>query len=607
VIDDFHLGDWLIQPSLHRVSRGSESVHLEPKAIEVLLCLTQRAGEVVTKQEILDTVWPNTFVEEVALARCVSELRKVLGDNAKAPAFIETIPKRGYRLVATISRGSRPIVARSRVSTLALAAVALVLLVAVVATYRLRQPKQVPRSAAMIGSIAVLPLRSLAGQPNEEYILDGMTQMIITSLTRLGPRKVISFGSTLHYKNSEKPLSQIAQELEADALVEGTIFRRGDRVRVNVELIDAQTGRNVWAGSYERPAQDLFNLQADVARAIAMAIEPAFSHSPKNLLVRGSVSEQAYEAYLRGLYHLNRGMSESAVREAIVQFQSAIAVEPRYADAYAALALSYFSLSELWIPPREAMPKAKAAATKALEIDEQLASAHTSVALVAAYYEWNWQTAGSEFRRAVELNPSDPAAHEEYGRYLGLTGDGSGAVREVEIARELDPLSLSVNRTLGIVYTQAGRYDDAIRQMKHRLAMEASPGAGRFHLGNAYAKKGMFDEALAQFDLMVPHDSPHRIAAVGGVYVQMGRKADAEAMLAELKEMRKRRWVSSYSIAGIEAALGRRRDAIKSLQVAYDERDEGLLKLKVDHGLDSLRSEPEFRQLMAQVFPSASN
>jgi TolB-like protein/DNA-binding winged helix-turn-helix (wHTH) protein len=605
VNDDFHLGDWLFQPSLHRLSRGTESVHLEPKTIEVLLCLTQRAGEVVTKQEILETVWPDTFVEEVALARCVSELRKILGDNPKAPAFIETIPKRGYRLLAAVSGGSHPVIPRSHVSRLALAIVALVLLAAAVGTYRLQRPKPAPRNAATIGTVAVLPLRSLPGQPNEDYIVDGMTQMIITSLTRLGPRKVISYGSTLHYKDSKKPLSQIAQELDVDALVEGTILRRGDRARVNVELIDAQTGRNVWAGSYERPAQDLFNLQADVARAIAIAIEPALSHRSNNLLARGGVSEQAYEAYLRGWHHLNRSTSEPAVREAIVQFQSAIAAEPRYADAYAALAVAYFSLSELWMPPREAMPKAKAAATKALEIDEQLASAHTSVALVEAYYEWNWQAAGNEFRRAVELNPSDPAAHEEYGRFLGLMGDGSEAVSQVEIARELDPLSLSVNRTLGIVYNQAGRYDDAIRQMKHRLAMDASPGAGRFHLGNAYAKKGMFDEALAQFDLILPHDSPHRIAALGGLYVQMGRKADAETMLAQLKEMKKHRWVSSYSIAGIESALGHRHNAIHSLQLAYDERDEGLMKLRVDRGFDSLRPEPEFRRLMAQVFPSA--
>ena len=605
--DDFHLGHWLIQPSLHRLARGSESVHLEPKTIEVLLCLTRRAGEVVTKQEILDTVWPDTFVEEVALARCISELRKILGDNAKAPVFIETIPKRGYRLVATVSNGSRRVVPRSLIRTLTVATVALVLLVAAVATYRQQRPKPAPRNTATILSVAVLPLRSLAGQPNEDYVVDGMTQMIITSLTRLGQLKVISFASALQYKNSRKALSQIAQELHVDGLVQGTIFRRGDRVRINVELSDAQTGRNIWAGSYERPAHDLFSLQADVAGAIATAIQPALTHSPNNLFVRGGVSEEAYEAYLRGWYHLNRSTSEEAIRKAITEFQSSINAEPRYADAYAALALSYFSLSGLWIPPREAMPKAKAAASKALELDAQLASAHTSVGVVDAYYEWNWQAAGAEFQRAVELNPSDSTAHEEYGRYLGLMGDGSGAVREVEIARDLDPLSLSVNRTLGIVYTQAGRYDDAIRQMKHRLAMDAAPGAGRFHLGNAYAKKGMFREALVQFDLILPPDSPNRIAALGGVYAQMGRKADGEAMLAQLKEMKKRRWVSSYSIAGIEAALGHRRDAIQSLQVAYDERDEGLMKLKVDRGLDPLRSEPEFRKLMARVFPSASS
>ena len=604
--DEFFLRDWLVQPSLNRLTRGNETIRIAPKTMELLVCLAQRSGEVVTRQEILDTVWPDTFVEEAALSRSVSELRKILGYQAKTPAFVETIPKRGYRLVASV--GSAP----SRADRRWLVGAAAALLIAVLATIAVmvihQRQRRPPRAGepATITMIAVLPLRSAAGQPNDEFVIDGMTQMIITSLTRLGSTKVISFGSAIQYKASRKPLSQIAQELHADGVVQGMIFRRGDRVRVNVELIEARTGSNLWAGSYERSTADLLNLQDDVARAITTAIQPVLTHKPAKVPVRDGVSKEAYDAYLRGWYHLNHGTSEPAVRQAIEELQAATAAAPRFADAYAALAMAYFWMSEMWMPPRESMPKAKAAAMKALELDEQLASAHTSLGVVQAYYEWNWQSARAELQRAVELNPSDAAAHVEFGRYLGLMGEADAAVREVEIARDLDPLSLDVNRTLGIVYTQAGRYDDAIRQMKHRLEMDASPGAGRFHLGNAYAKKGMYAEALEQFDLIQPRDNPARISALGGLYAQMGRPAEAEAMLTQLKAMKRHRWVSSYSIAGLEAALGHRQRAIEALQVAYDERDEGLLHLMTDRDFDPLRGDPKFQQLMARIFPSTA-
>lgn len=598
--EDFQLGDWLVQPSLGRVSDGVRSVHVEPRTVEVLLCLAQRPGEVVPKQEILDRVWPDTTVEEVALARCISELRKVFGDDPRNPTFIETIPKRGYRLVATISDAPSAPVPRVLPRASVMVGMTLILVAAALTANRLI-PRPTATTNTQIDAVAVLPLRALPGPSIDEFIVDGTTQMVIASLTQIGPRKVISFESARRYKNSRKPLSRIARDLGVDALVQGTMVRRGDRIRVNVELIEAQSARNVWAGSYERPAHDLFDLQADVALAISRAIGPALGERAGRLMPRRRVSGDAYAAYLRGLYHLSRGTSEPIIREAITHFQAAIAAEPRYADAYTGLARCHYALSGLWVAPSEAMPLARQAAVMALELDAQLALAHTLLGIAEAY-EWNWEAAGRAFRRAVELNPHDPHVREEYGRYLGVMGRADEALRELEIARELDPLSLSVNRTMGIVYNQAGRYDDAILQMKHRLAMDASAGAGRFHLGTAYANKGMFAEALAQFDQILPRDGPWRIAALGYVYARMGRTAEAEAKLAELKEMRKRRWVSHYTLARIETALGHREEALKSLRAAYQHREGGLIALKVDRGFDPLRSEPEFRRLVECVF-----
>lgn len=601
---DFQLGDWLVQPSLGSVSQGAHRVHVEPKTLEVLLCLAQRPGEVVTKQQLLDTVWPDTIVEEIALARCVSELRKIFGDDPRDPTFIETIPKRGYRLVAPL--GPAPPLhdppVRSR-GPVAFGIALLFLIVAAATAHRfVRQPPQTDK--APIDAVAVLPFRALPAHSIDEFIVDGTTQMVIASLTQLRPRKVISFESVRHFQKSGKSLSEIARDLRVDAFVQGTIVRHGDRIRVNVELIDATSARNLWAGAYERPARELIDLHADVAVALSRALGVSPGARPETRFARRRVGGDAYAAYLRGWYHLNRSTSEPVIREALAHFQSAIAAEPQFADAYAGLARCYLSLSGLWVSPDEAMPRAREAATKALELDASLASAHTAVGLIEAYH-WNWEAARHALHRAVQLNPHDPHAHEEYGRYLGSIGETEEAVRELEIARELDPLSLSVNRTLGIVYNQAGRYDDAIRQMKHRLAMDTSPGAGRFHLGSAYANKGMFAAALEQYDQILPRDGPWRIAALGHLYASMGRTAEAEAKLAELREMKKRRWVPHYTLARIETALGQRDEALKSLRAAYDARERGLIALKVDRAFDPLRSEPEFRQLVASVFPPA--
>lgn len=461
-----------------------------------------------------------------------------------------------------------------------------------------------PLGGTRIRSLAVLPLQNLSGDPAQEYFADGMTEELITDLSKIEAIMVISRTSAMRYKGSSKSLPEIARELNVDALVEGSVERAGDRVRITAQLIYAPTDTHLWADSYERNLQDVLSLQDEVARDIAEKIKIRLTPAEKARLTSSRpVDAQAYQSYLEGRYYWSM-RTEDGLNEGIKYFKKAIERDPRYALAYAGLAESYFTLAGYRvIPGREAFPQAKEAAFKALEIDEGLSEAHTAMAAVLAENDFDLSAAEKEIRRAIELNPNYATAHQWYAEIilvpLGRRGE---AIAEMERAQQLDPLSLAINTDFGYILYLEREPDQAIAQLQKTLEMYRSFPAPHLYLARAYLQKKMVTEAMQEFQTAVTLSSGHPFyrAWLGYGYAVSGNRQEANRILEELARPTGR-YVSSYDLAAICAGLGRRQDAVKWLQKAYDERASHFHHMGVEPVFDPLRSEPGFQELARKI------
>jgi TolB-like protein/Flp pilus assembly protein TadD len=454
-----------------------------------------------------------------------------------------------------------------------------------------------------IRSLAVLPLRNLSGDPGQEYFADGMTEELITDLAKIGPLRVISRTSVMHYKGSDRPLPEIARALNVDAIVEGSVLRSKDRVRITAQLVEGTSDRHLWAESYERDLKDVLALQSEVAQAIASQIEVTLSPAAEAGLARGArpVSSEAHEAYLKGRYHWNRRMPAD-LKKSIEYFQQAIEREPDYGLAYAALSLAYVTFATWWVePPTRAFPRARAAALKALEVDEGLADAHTALANTKCLYEWDWSGAEREFRRVTELSPNDPTAHEDYGFCLALMGRIEEAIAEVKLARDLDPLSLSINGHLGEIYRLARQYDAAIDQF--RKAQDLNPSFPQPHawMAMTYAHMGRLKEGLVEGEA-AQRFWGQPLPMNGYVLALSGRRAEALDILAGVRHGRT--YFPPFFEAMIYAGLGEDDRMFEALERAFVEREDGVSRLKVDPTFDRWRSDPRFKVLLRRMnFP----
>ncbi|MEE9568621.1 MAG: tetratricopeptide repeat protein, partial [Candidatus Binatia bacterium] len=462
-------------------------------------------------------------------------------------------------------------------------------------------------SPGRIDSLAVLPLKNLMRDPEQDYFVEGMHAAMITDLSKIGSLKVISRTSVMPYNNTKKSVPEIARELGVDAVVEGSVLRAGDRVRITAQLIEAATDRHLWADSYERDLSDVLGLQSEVARAIADEIKIKLTLQEQSRLASSrSVNPQAHEAYLRGRYDWNK-KTESGFKKAIEYFQQAVEIDPVHAPAYAGLADSYNMLAaESILPPKEAYAMAKAAAVKALEIDDTLGEAHVSLASIMENYDWNWAGAEREYQRAIKLNPGYPTAHEWYASFLRNMGQHDEAITEIKQAQALDPLSLPINATFGRILISAGLYDQAIDQ--HREAAKLYPKHATSHhvLGKAYLRKGMYEEAIAEFQMArrLFGDKPELVWGLGHAYTGAGKRTEALQMLRQLKEMSNRGYVPSFYIALLYVALGENDQALTWLEKAYEEHHPNMVWLKMDPCLDPLRSAPRFQSLLRRMnFP----
>jgi TolB-like protein/DNA-binding winged helix-turn-helix (wHTH) protein/Flp pilus assembly protein TadD len=619
-----------------RVQKGGSRQKITPRAFEVLVYLLEHPGRIVEKQELFDEVWKERFVTDNALSRIIKEIRQVIGDDADAPQYIETIPKRGYRFIAEVtnveaetltaaservapapghSEGrdrERPPIASDRNSKRLhltqrwqMTAVGLVALMLAAIVYVKVFRGSSSLSEGDIKSLAVLPLQNLSGDPSQEYFADGMTDALIGDLAKIRGLKVISRTSAMRYKGTNKPLREIASELRVDAMIEGTVLRSGDRVQVRAQLIHAATDRHLWSETYERDLRDVLALQSEIAQAVVREIQIKIMPAERaRLTPNRPINRKAFDDYLQGRYLYWNRRTEENLHKAISFFQSAVREDPAYAPAYVGLADCYNSLGSVMISartPMEARAQAEAAASKALEIDNEMAEAHVALGFVK-HFNWDWAAAEQEYKRAIELNPNYAQAHSSYGSFLVSKGRFEEAIAETNRAQELDPFSLAISAHRGFILENARRYDEAIEQLRRVIAMDQDNFQAHWYLGHTYAASGRFAEAIAASEKAAALSrTPGALGFLGMCYGLAGRKAEANKVLNELLELNRRRYVTPPALANVYIGLDDKDQAFFWLEKAYQERSYYLAYLKVFPADDPLRSDPRLDDLLRRM------
>jgi TolB-like protein/DNA-binding winged helix-turn-helix (wHTH) protein/Tfp pilus assembly protein PilF len=616
---DFQVGFWLVSPKLNRIERDGRKLHLEPKAMQVLVCLAEQQGEVVSKEQLIHTVWADTFVTDHVLTHSISELRRAFEDDTKQPRVIETVPKGGYRLIASVTRGSPragteavPQAPASRRFRVIYGAGFLFVLVLLTVTYfgssrLLRQSAPLDKKVML----AVLPFENLSGDPEQEYFTDGMTEEMITRLGQLNPERlgVIARGSVVHYKHNDKAMDQIGRELGVQYVLAGSIRRIGNHVRVSAQLIQVSDQTNLWAQSYDHDLQDILALQSDVAADIANGIRLKLSAQRQTQLAKTSpVNPEAYEAYLRGRYHIFR-FSEADFRKAMEYFERSIRLDPQYAPAYAGVAHVWVSLGNQGVVSlEEAIPKARAAALKAIELDRTLSEAYAALAWIEVGYDWNLPAALQELQNAIEINPNDPPAHHHYAYCLWIMGKPEAALEEMKRARDLDPLSLFFNDEMGVAFEWQQQYDKAIEWFQK--AMELDPNWVPVHidLGIAYVKTARYEQGITEIRraIILPGGGEGFYSASGRLwlawaYAASGKKDLARKILNEASREPNSKHHAALDIARGYVALGDKKEAFAWLERAYSAHERDLIFLRRMDDFDPIRSDPRFEDLLRRI------
>jgi TolB-like protein/DNA-binding winged helix-turn-helix (wHTH) protein/Flp pilus assembly protein TadD len=626
------------------LQKQGRKIRLEGQPVQILICLLENPGELVTREELHRKLWPaDTFVNfEHGLNTAVKRLRQALNDSADSPRFVETLPRRGYRFIAPI----QAVAAGGDASAVNVAAAVtevpttrdlpeakdddqvdlsgktvvfghqrwpgawkrsgafllVVLGICVVwIAWTLRQRSHPP---IVIRSLAVLPLENLSGDASQDYFSDGMTDELITELGQISELRVISRTSIMTYKGAHKSLPQIARDLNVDSVVEGTVLRSGNKVRITAQLILAATDKHLWAQSYEGDLGDTLALQQQVARSIAEQIRIELTpHEQAVLKNVKRVNPDAYEAYLKGRYFWNKRTADG-LKKASDYFNQAIEKEPNYAQAYAGLADSYALLGD-WeygvLAPKEAYPRAKAAATKALELDSNLGEAHISLAFCLDGFDWDWESAGREFRRGVELSPGYATGHQWYAWHLAALERNDEAIAELKKAESLDPLSLIIGADLAEELLIAHRYDEAIKQSRKTMAMDPFFAVAHYELGQAFVQKQMYKEAIAELQkaIELSAGSTTYTSNLAYAYAVSGMRNEAAKILNDLKNQSHYAFSNAPEIALVYIGLNEKDQAMRWLEKAYAERfNPGVL---LRPAFDPLRSDPRFQDLLRRI------
>ncbi|HKE57669.1 MAG TPA: tetratricopeptide repeat protein [Pyrinomonadaceae bacterium] len=574
-ISVYEFGPFRIDMERYLLLRDEETIPLSPKVFETLLYLVQHREKVAKKDEILNSVWRDTFVEESNLAQNIFLLRKALGEERNDHRYIVTIPGVGYRFVAPVKEYEA-----------------------------LNKTKKV-ESNKTVESIAVLPFKDLRGDDTEKFLGPGLADSLIMRLSSMREVKVRPTAAVLKYHQPQQDPLAIGRELNVDALLDGVYQQEGEKIRVSVQLVSVNDGVTLWAAKFDERFTDIFAIQDSISDQVVRSLALKLSGDEQRQIRQNyTQSPEAFQLFIKGRYFWNQRTIEG-LKKALEYAQAAIAADPTYAPAYVGLADSYNLLGAQHsvLPPRESFPKAKAAALRALEIDEMLAEAYASLAFVECCFEWNWLAAERSYRKAIELKPNYPTAHHWYGEFLATLGRFDEAQEELQRAQEFDPLSLAINVDLAASYFYARQYERSERQLLNLL--ELNPNFIRAHevLGRVYEQQGKHAKALGEWQTAAESssDNPTIQAGLAHALTSAGKVAEARQILRQLEQAASRKYISSYRIAEIYLGLGQHDRAYEWLEKAFTERDVEFVFLKVNHTLDPLRGELRFEELVTRV------
>ncbi len=547
--------------------RQGSRVKLQNQPFQILAMLLENPGEVVTREELRKRLWPeNTFVDfDRGLNKAISGLRWTLKDRVSKPLYIETVPHRGYRFIAKVA-----------------------------------DPVSSP-PALRVDSLAVLPLENLSGDPAQEYFADGMTEELICAVARIASLRVISRTSVMTFKGARRSVPDIAKELHVDAILEGTVARSGEKVRITAQLIYAAEDRHLWSGRYERDLSDILQLQTDLAQSIASQIHKVVDPERAARRVEMPVNSQAYEACLKGNYFRDK-MTPDDLRKSVAFFTQAIELDPGYARAYADLSQSYVFLGIFGVArPREVFLKARSNALKALELDDASAAAHNALALIHILYDWDWASAEAECRRAVDLNPQASVTYAHFADYLSIRGRHDEAIAAFARALELDPISRVFKGHFGLILHRARRYDESIAQCRGALEIDPTYANALWFMALSLEQQGELAEAVATLQRAVSlSKGPHFRALLGRAYALSGDRTKALEILNELQELSGRMYVSAFDLAVVHAGLDDRNSAFQFLEEAYQQRVFRIIELILPM-FDDLRPDPRWGDLVRRI------
>lgn len=543
--------------------QAGQPVKLQGQPFKVLALLVSNPGHLLSREDISRQIWGHHTIVDFTqgLNFCIKQIRAALGDDAKNPQYVETIPRRGYRFIVGVERKIM---------------------------------------------LAVLPFDNIGGDREQEYLSDGMTEELITQLGGLDPERlsVIARTSVMKYKAGNRDIEEIGQELGVNQIVAGSVRMTEHQLRITAHLIDAGTRANLWTGSYDRDLRDILSLEGEVASAIAHEIKIRLTPREKAVLANARpVHSDVYQLYLKGRYFWNKRSSQK-VQKAVGYFQQAIAMAPDYAAAHAGLADCYLALAHYEaLPPGESYPQAKAAMAKALELDDGLAEAHAAAAVIKFSYDWDWRAAEREYKLAIRLNPSYASAHQWYATFLTAMGRWDEAIDQGKRALELDPLSPMVNTAVGLHLYYSGRYREAIAQERKAIELEPEFAFSRQDMARAYEGTAMYGEAVVELEraVQLSDRSPVMLAALGQAYGLASQKDRALAVLRELEDLSKRAYVSPFGMAAVHIGLGDYDESFRWLEAACDEHSPSLVYLRLHVWSDGIRSDPRFRKLEQRI------
>ena len=574
-----------LEVAQQRLLYQGNPVPLKPKILDLLLYLIEKRNQLVVKEDLMRDVWPDTIVEENNITVSMSILRKTLGEDPGKREFIETVPRRGYRFVAEVRE----------ISTEAPATASAV-----------ENLKASVVQEEAIDSIAVLPVEGESNDPNVEYLSEGITESLINTLSRIRKLRVLACSTVLRFKSKHIDPQSVGLQLNVTVVLMIRVIRLGENLIIRSELVKVGDGSQLWGEQYNRNPSDILRIQEEIAKAIAESLKFKLTQQDKiSLTKKPTENIEAYNLYLRGRYFWNK-YDKEWVLKAINAFRRAISIDANYALAYSGLADAYFRLSNLHFPPREVLPKAKEAALKAMEIDDNLAEAHSSLALVCVYYDHNWHRAEEEFRKALELNPDLLSAHQRYGSYLTFMGRFEEALRHYEAALDLDPFSLQTNMNVATTYYLRGEYERAINHLTKTSELDPNYMPTHFVLACTYLQQGNLEESIAQFQRIYKLDEEAYLAMgfMGYAHGLAGQIDEAKTLLSVLEEISSRKYVSPYSLLMIHLAIGPEERVFELLDQLYEECNDWLVWLKVSPELKPLRDHPRFKNLLRMVgFP----